>query len=84
MTHLHWVTRQNELEIPNDKDEVRGQDDRIPANEEKNKFSRVKKHGAGDCCDAAQTDKVSDRDCGRGYSRQKGQDDPACGWAICE
>ena len=22
MTHLHWVTRQNKLEIPNDKDEV--------------------------------------------------------------
>jgi hypothetical protein len=22
MSHLHWVTRQNKLEIPNDKDEV--------------------------------------------------------------
>ena len=22
MPHLHWVTRQNKLEIPNDKDEV--------------------------------------------------------------
>ncbi len=29
-------------------------------NEEKNKFSRVKKRGAGDCCDADQTDKASD------------------------
>ena len=41
----------------------------------------MKKRGAGDCCDATQTDKVSDRDCGRGCSRQKGQGDPACGWA---
>ena len=28
----------------------------------------MKKRGAGDCCDAAQTDKASDRDCGRGCS----------------
>ena len=28
------------------------------------KFSRVKKRGAGDCCDVAQTDKASDRNCG--------------------
>jgi hypothetical protein len=27
----------------------------------------------GDCCDAAQTDKASERDCGRRCSRQKGQ-----------
>ncbi len=30
-------------------------------NEEKNKFSRVKKLGVGDCCDAFQTDKVSEQ-----------------------
>ena len=41
-------------------------------NEEKNKFSREKKRGTGDCGDAAQTDKASDRDCGRGCSGQKG------------
>jgi hypothetical protein len=33
----------------------------------------VKKGGAGDCCDAAQTDKTSERDCGRRCSREKGQ-----------
>ena len=33
----------------------------------------MKKDGTGDCCDAAQTDKASERDCGRRCSRQKGQ-----------
>jgi hypothetical protein len=33
----------------------------------------VKKGGAGDCCDVAQTDKVRERDCGRRCRRQKGQ-----------
>ena len=33
----------------------------------------MKKGGTGDCCDAAQTDKASERDCGRRCSRQKGQ-----------
>jgi hypothetical protein len=50
----------------------------------KQKKFRGEESGAGDCCDAAQTDKASDRDCGRGCSRQKGQGDPACGWAICK
>ncbi len=44
--------------------------------EEKNKkISKVKKHGSGDCCDSVQTNKVSDRDCGRGFRRQKGHQD---------
>ena len=32
----------------------------------------MKKRGAGACCDAVQTDKASDRDCGRGCIGQKG------------
>jgi hypothetical protein len=50
----------------------------------KKRGKKQKKFGAGDCCDAAQTDKASGRVCGRGCSRQKGQGDPACGWVICE
>ena len=33
----------------------------------------MKKGGEGDCCDATQTDKASERDCGRRCGRQKGQ-----------
>ncbi len=31
-------------------------------------------------------DKISvwERECGRGWSRGKGQDDPGCGWEICK
>jgi hypothetical protein len=29
MSHIHWVTRQNKLEIPRDKDEVRTRNPRI-------------------------------------------------------
>jgi hypothetical protein len=31
--------------------------------------------GEGDACE---------RECGRGWSRQKGRGDPPCGWAMCE
>ncbi len=72
----------------------RGQEDRILANyktrknPQKNKETRKKlwheKRGTGDCCDASKADKACERECGRGWSRQKGQGDPACGWAICE
>jgi hypothetical protein len=40
-----------------------------PKNKEtrkKTNFQGGKKYGAGDCCEAAKTDKASDRDCGRG------------------
>ncbi len=33
------------------------------------------------CSDA---DKAWERECGRGWNRQIGQDDTACGWEICE
>jgi hypothetical protein len=29
-------------------------------------------------------DKACERECSTGWSRQKGQGDPACGWEICE
>ncbi len=29
LTHIHWVTRQNKLEVPTDKDEVRTRNPRI-------------------------------------------------------
>jgi hypothetical protein len=36
-------------------------------------FGKPRGKKGGDCCDAVQTDKTSERDCGRRYIRQEGQ-----------
>jgi hypothetical protein len=48
----------------------------------------IKARGVNCCrkrsCQCSDVEQAWERECGREWSRKKGQDDPGCGWKICE